>query len=188
MSGSPWQHQVHRDAATRRPAQRTDQSVPGKQVSVRDHDAMTCRTDRSEVVALDVVGVAPDVARDEQHLGLAGRGGRVGPHCPHSPPQPAPSVVERDRMQHEAMDHRDDRSGQEDRVVLLAHRPVVEQVVFGEVDAADERGRAVDDDDLAMHAPKQVQAMAQHPPARVEDAHLHPGRGQGTDEIGRQIR
>src|SRR5690606_28201289 len=56
------------------------------------------------------------------------------------------------------------------------------------VDAADEGDPAVYDQQLAMHAPEQVQADAQGMRSRVVAAHDHPGLGQRGEEVAGESR
>jgi hypothetical protein len=92
-----------------------------------------------------------------------------------------------DGVQREAAHFVDDGPLQLHRVVLLGHRPKVRQVVGREVDAADETQPGVDDDQLAVHAPPQVQLLAEQPPSGVEGTHLHSGVDQRADEGRRQV-
>jgi hypothetical protein len=72
-------------------------------------------------------------------------------------------------------DARDHRARLRHRIVLLGHVAEVHQVVGRKVDAAHEGNRVVHHDELAMHPAKQVQLLAEHRRAEVEDAHAHAG-------------
>jgi hypothetical protein len=60
-------------------------------------------------------------------------------------------------------------------------------VVGREVDAADEGGAAVDDDDLAVHAPQHVQAHAEDAGRGIEAAQTHSGLGERPAEGRREV-
>ncbi len=125
------------------------------------HDALARAADRGEVVALDVGRVAPVVARHERD-----RGRRRPARCVRRPARPAGGAgTSRRPCRRSAIACSTKRwisatigPVELDRVVLLRLRAVVEQVVVGVVDAADEGERAVDDDELAMQAPEHVEA------------------------------
>ncbi|MNS85720.1 hypothetical protein D3C72_1195940 [compost metagenome] len=190
--GLALQDEPHIDAAPCRAPQLLDEPIARKEVRVGDHDALARGADRGAVVALDVVGVAAVVARDEDRVGLARRGLQLrhGRRLFQPSPEPAHALAaDRDGAQHELMDLGHDRPRQLDRVVLLGLGAEVEQVVLGVVDAAHEGALAVDHHDLAVHAAEHVEPLAQEALARVEHAHLDAGRGQAFEvrvrEIGR---
>ncbi len=135
--------------------------------------------------------VCSPLSRDHEHrVGVAG--GRRG-GCRRqrrAAPEAVPVVACRGGQlrAHEATDLGHQRSFDFDRVVELRLRSEVGQVVGRKVEAADKRDLAVGDDDLAVHAAKQVRAIAPQLRPRVEHVHAHAGGGERRDELRRQVR
>ncbi|MDT4861400.1 hypothetical protein FQZ97_960050 [compost metagenome] len=69
------------------------------------------------------------------------------------------------------------------RIVLLGHLAEVQHLVGAEVDAAHEGHGVVHHHQLAVHAPQQVQLLAEQRAAGIEDANLHAGAGEPAEEV-----
>src|SRR5690606_8465406 len=156
-------------------------------------DVRTRGAERHPVLVLDVVAVRAVVADDEggQRLACA----RVLPRRPVGAPlepvaqhlaQASPALA-RQHAHHEAMDLVDDRAAYLDRVILLGHRPEIGEMIGREINPADERDLAVDDDDLAVHAAEQVAPQAEDLRLRIEQMHAHADLGERRKERWREV-
>ena len=74
-----------------------------------------------------------------------------------------------------------------DRVILFRAWPKVGNMIVRDIDAADERELAVDHHQLAVQAPKQVGAHAEHFRLRSIDMKADPHRRHLADERGAQV-
>ena len=175
---------MHVDAAPRRAAHLAQQAVAREEVGVGDDHLPARAANRGAIVALDVVAVLVVVANHEQGLRSAGRRRRHGGGRARRPGRRGAAGSPRPRSDGCRWTI---GPSQLDRIVLLRLRPEVGQVIGREVDAADERDGAVDDDQLAVHAPQHVRAHAQDPGRRIEAAQPHPGLGERRLERRREV-
>ncbi|MNX92276.1 hypothetical protein D3C86_1244120 [compost metagenome] len=74
-----------------------------------------------------------------------------------------------------------------DRVVLLGQRAGIDQVLYRDVNAADEGHAGIHGNKLAVQAPEQVGTHADQPPAGREQTDNHARLHQPGKERGRQI-
>ena len=188
--GLALQDQAHIHAALRGFAQLLEQAVAGKKIGVGDQDPVARRADGNAVVTFDVAFVLAVVARDQERHGLACRWQRsvrrefrLAPEQPITKPGRL-ALANEQLAASKVLDVAHQRPLNFNRVVLFGGRTEVNQVVVGVVDATDKGATTVDHDDLAVHAPEQVGAVAPQPGAGVKHVDPHAGLCQGRDKGG----
>ncbi len=136
---------------------------------------------------LDVVGVILVVADTQGHARLLTVWGNRHPALPPAPAARFQRALLCQQFQRGPLQIGDDRPAHLHCIVLLGHRTEIGQVVGAIINAADKTDFAIDHQNLAVQAAKQVGAHAQALRARVEGLQMHTGIAELTQVVEAQV-